>query len=112
MTTFQNGPAKGQALSLQRAPVFLRVVEKQGKWDALDQLEETPDPEEKIYVYLIVGNSGMYFMDGRGTDGRRRGWSCVMATYRFYEIQPEDSVMRENPAWQKWCHEEGKRLTL
>lgn len=43
MSNFIDGPAKGVHLSLRRSPMFLRAVcEPNGKWDALDQLTDTP----------------------------------------------------------------------
>lgn len=47
MTTFIDGPAKGQTLMLRRNPVYLIVTEENGKFDALDQLEDAPKPTEK-----------------------------------------------------------------
>jgi len=58
MTTFEDGPAKGQHLSLQRAPKFLRVVEDGGKWDALDQPTDEPRPGETLYAYRISSEVG------------------------------------------------------
>jgi hypothetical protein len=52
MSKILDGPAAGAFLSLGRSPYFLRVVRKPGgKWDALDQLDDTPEPDEEIHVY-------------------------------------------------------------
>jgi len=101
MATFKDGPAQGQKLMLKRAPIFLRVVEKDGKFDALDQLSDRPEPGEKIYAYKIIGEPTavhLYFGGGRG------GW-YAMAEYGFCKTQPTDSEMRTNEGWRKWCME-------
>jgi hypothetical protein len=101
MTTFQDGPAKGQTLLLKRAPRFLRVVEWHGKWDALDQLEDEPRPDEKIYAYEIIGETYMMHLN-RGRDG---GGFYAGATYKQFLPQPDDATMRDTNSWVKWCHE-------
>lgn len=57
MTRFEDGPAAGVNLSLRRAPMFLRVVQNNqtGEWDALDQLDDTPEKNETIFVYKVHG---------------------------------------------------------
>ena len=98
MTTFQDGPAKGQTLMLRRAARFLRVVEQGGKFDALDQISDKPQPLEKIYAYEIVGTAGMCHI--------RRTGGCgfyAMANYKLVEPQPSDAEMRETKAWHDWC---------
>ena len=59
MTTFVDGPAKGQRLRLKRAARFLRVTEANGEWDALDQLTDHPRTDEKLWAYEITGQPGM-----------------------------------------------------
>lgn len=98
MTTFQDGPAAGKHLSLHRAAMFLRVVEENGKFDALDQLDDTPKPTEKIYAYTIVGKPGMCHVNRGGG----RGGFYALATYRLCTKQPPDDVMRDSAAWEAW----------
>ena len=99
MTTFEDGPAKGQHLMLKCAARFLRVVEANGTWDALDQPTDTPRPEEKLYAYEIAGQPGMCHLNcGRG----RGGWYPI-ASYRFVKDQPPDAEMRSAEAWSRWC---------
>jgi len=99
MTTFQDGPAKGQHLMLRRCARFLRVVEANGKWDALDQLHDEPRPEETLYAYEIVGEPGMMHLNA----GRGRGGCYPIATYRLVANQPTDADMRTTEAWHAWC---------
>ena len=99
MTKFEDGPAKGQTLMLQRAPIFLRVVETDGKWDALDQVNDTPKHNEKIFAYLITERPGrchLYFGGGRG------GWYMI-ARYRVVAEQPTEAVMKSTTDWRAWC---------
>jgi len=53
MTTFLDGPAKGQRLMLKHSPKNLRVVEKGGKWDALDLPSDVPSPGETVHHYRL-----------------------------------------------------------
>lgn len=99
MTTFEDGPAKGQHLMLKRAARFLRVVEADGKWDALDHPDDTPNPNEKLYAYEITSQPGMCHIHRGGG----RGGFYPIATYRLVAYQPSDSDMRTVKCWQKWC---------
>ena len=101
MTFFEDGPAKGQNLMLKRAPRFLRIVEACGKWDALDQLDDKPEPREKIFAYERSGERGtVHINQGSG----RGGWYTI-AAYRVLADQPDDTVMRNNERWRQWCCE-------
>lgn len=100
MTHFEDGPAKDKTLMLKRAPRFLRVVDENGQFDALDQLDDAPRPDEKIYVYERVGKVGMIHIN---TGRKNQGGVFPMATYRFIENQPDDAVMRNRDQWQSYC---------
>lgn len=100
MISFRLGPAGGQQLSLARTPTYLRVViDTDGSIDALDQLEDTPEPSERIVVYKLNHSSGMRgFVCGRG--------GCVPlidAAYDYLLEQPEDREVRDTEAWRAWC---------
>jgi hypothetical protein len=103
MTRFEGGPAKGQTLMLRRAARFLRVTESalpesgKTKWDALDQLDDQPMPDEKLHAYEIVGQPVMAFIDGTKCRGR-----YAIATYRLVVPQPDDTSMRTTEAWHAW----------
>ena len=102
MTRFQDGPAVGQALMLHRAARFLRVtksiVSGVDKWDALDQLEDQPKPNETLFAYEIVNKPIMCHVNA----GRRTGF-YPMAKYKFVNPQPTDADMRTEEAWDAWC---------
>lgn len=102
MTTFKDGPAQGQRLMLRRAPIFLRVTSFT-VWDALDQPEDTPEPSENLFAYVLAGEPGHCHISTRGKDGRRGGGFYPIAEYRYVEQQPDDATMRDNAAWRKWC---------
>jgi hypothetical protein len=109
MISFADGPARGQVLSLSRAPKLLRVVECGGKWDALDQIDDEPEMLETIYVYRIDPASvGRGHVSLRGKGGRREGRWFIMATYHFIEEQPDDADMRDNAKWRDWTTEYAK----
>ncbi len=101
MTTFADGPAKGQNLSLQRAVKFLRVTEEGGKFDALDQPEDTPRPTEKLYAYRMARYDGMCHINRGGG----RGGFYALALYQMVEPQPFDTIMRDNQTWAEWCQQ-------
>jgi hypothetical protein len=100
MTTFTNGPAKGRHLMLKRTPIFLRVTEAGGKWDALNEPEDTPLPEEKLHAYRLAGMPGQCHVNISGG----RGGFFALAEYELVAIQPDDATMRDAAAWSRWCH--------
>lgn len=106
MTTFLNGPAKDQHLMLKRAPVFLRVTYACGKWDALDQLGDTPRAEEMLHCYRIEGEPGMCHINM----GSKGGGFYAIAQYKHVTAQPSDEQMRSQPQWEAWCQAEGTKL--
>ncbi len=105
MVTFVDGPAKGALLTLRRAPVFLRVVIDSGcKVDALDQVDDTPRPDEAVHVYRLAGEVGTSIVC-------RRGKGCqtsVSAEYRLNPSQPGTEVARDTGRWQEWCEKQSK----
>lgn len=92
---------------LKRAPRFLRVTHVPQiippKWDALDGLEDIPEPHEELFAYEVHGETGSCFMDGRGKDGKKWGGCYAIATYRVVPEQPDDATMRDAIAWRQWC---------
>jgi len=102
MTKFLDGPAAGQTLMLHRAPIFLRVVEQAGEFDALDQLEDEPRPGEKLYAYRRTGDAGYAFIDFGGKSKKASGCYPI-ASYSFIEPQPTQAEMSMYPTWAEWC---------
>lgn len=103
MTKCLDGPAAGQVLLLQRAPVFLRVVlDPAGKFDALDLLDDEPAANETIFVYRLVAHSrrSAHINMGRKGCGWYRG-----GDYRL-TVQPGDAITRDRAAWQSWTRAE------
>jgi hypothetical protein len=79
------------------------------EWDALDQIDDAPTVDEKLYAYQICGPIGTIFLDGKDKSGKRIGRSEIMATYRLVGNQPTDAEMRSTFGWKKWCKEEADR---
>ena len=103
MTSFKDGPAAGKSLLLKRSPQFLRVVEADGEFDALDLIEDRPRPRETCYAYELVEARGMMHLNMRDRKGKRCcGWYAV-ADYRLVEPQPEQAVMCDTAKWQAWA---------
>ena len=80
--------------------MFLRaVVSASGKKDVLDQPDDTPTPEEQVYIYRRLGESGFAII----TLARPR--RCVRTATGLYVHMPEAAgeAMRETAAWRSWC---------
>lgn len=107
MVTFIDGPAIGRRLNLRRTPVFLRVVvEADGRFDALDQLDDDPTPTETIYAYRLTGQPSRGIACTRGKGCR----TFVHAEYRLCEDQPIGSESRES--WSQWTEEQAVKQGL
>ena len=104
MTKFSDGPAAGVKLLLGRAPAYLRVTrDSAGKWDALDQIDDAPEPGETVIVYRKVSDDGTVHVDSQDERGRRRGAWYSMATYAVALVQPGDDITRDTTRWRAWC---------
>lgn len=99
MTKFQDGPAKGSTLMLKRTPIFLRVTEVLGVFDALNELDDVPRPEEKLYCYKFAVHRGNAHINA----GRGRSGFYPMVDYAICDRQPTDAQMRDNKSWAAWC---------
>lgn len=91
---FEDGPAKEAAcLMLERCPLYLRVVRSMdGKWDALDQLDDDPALGETIFIYKRCSQRAGHIK------GATRAQSGPMFMYQHTEdISPEG--MDDRDAW-------------
>ena len=93
-----DGPCKGDYL-VKRSPVFLRAVKKgTGETDLLDQVDDTPAADEKVFIYHAEGMIGTIHIHG---NKEVRGW-WAMAKYRFMpDVDGEE--LRDNTIWQDWA---------
>lgn len=98
MTRFLDGPAKGQTLMLKRAPVFLRVTNHGDRWDALDQLNDAPLPEERIFAYRATGPAGGVHINRYGG----KGGFYAACEYELCPAQPTDAEARDVGDWASW----------
>lgn len=100
MTSFIDGPAKGEHLSLKRAVKFLRaVVTAGGKWDALDQPTDEPREDEQCIAYRLHAYHGnCHIYAPRGGSG-----FYPIAEYTLCEEQPDQATMRDAVLWEAWC---------
>lgn len=96
--TFVDGPAKGQVLRPQRAPIMLRVVQDGGGvWDLLDALEDVPTESETIHVYRMLG-AGPAHVCNRG-----HGRSCYQLAQYVHVPDADGDALRETAAWRTWA---------
>lgn len=107
MITFADGPAKGAALELRRAPLFLRVVQSADGIDALDQLDDVARPEERIFVYVRTGQASRVHVCR--SPRRLSGW-FFSAEYRLHQTQPDDAILRDFDRWSSWVLETAAEL--
>lgn len=107
MVNFLDGPAGGVKLALRRIPILLRVVRAGRRWDALDQLDDEPEPRETIFVYRRADDVPIrkYFICSRGR-GKRESGLYWEASYRVLPEQPADDQVRSTEAWQTWAAEQ------
>lgn len=95
------------SIELARAPLYLRfvyrIVDGRPAWDALDQLDDHPSPDETI-IAARRGEKGTVHVDG-SKNGRR--FALWYTTYQYHEFteQPADDVMRDPAKWQAFCVE-------
>jgi hypothetical protein len=110
MIRFTDGPAANQRLMLRRAPLYLRVtfdtIKK--KWNAIDQLADTPAAGEAVFAYRRQGEPSVAMIDWT-EKGRRRGGCFSVATYAVVAEQPDDATMRDTKLWREWCYAQQKR---
>ena len=96
MLTLIDGPCQGSFM-VKRAPRYLRAVkDADGSTDVLDQVEDTPKPSEKVYVYRMEGNPGTIHLHG----GKSSGWWALASYYHLEALDGES--FRDNQAWQEW----------
>lgn len=99
MTKFLDGPAMGTTLMLKRVPKMLRVTEVNGVFDALNELNDEPHPDEKLHCYVMSQYLGSVHVNR----GKGKGGFYQMAEYKLRQQQPTDAEMRDNKAWGDWC---------
>src|SRR4051812_5915190 len=100
MLYFFDGPAAGVFLSCAQAPLFLRVVGGlAGHFDALDLVDDEPEPCETIHVYVKVSDDGSFHVRYRDLQERPGGHWEPCASYRHFEMQPYDATARNQSAW-------------
>jgi len=103
MTTFLDGEAKDQKMELRRCPLLLRVtIGPDGKFDALDELDDAPEDNERIIVYRRMEKPlPIHVLHSGG-----RGQWLKLARYRLSPAQPAEFQARDQESWQQWCREQ------
>lgn len=115
MIRFHDGPADGATLDLKRCPVLLRATFEQtlcgaDGFDALDQVDDEPRPDEQIAVYLLRARpTTAHVLYSKPRGGRRGAW-LLTADYDYYGVQADDAVLRDNERWRAWCREQAEVL--
>lgn len=111
MSRFIDGPAEGIDLQLRRAPLLLRAVKSPlGKWDALDQLDDVPRADERIYVYQADPETLVRWHQRCSGKNRAASGFYEACEYRFLHDQPADDVLRDPAKWAAWMTERGQQI--
>lgn len=110
MIRLLDGPGAANTIRLRRAPIYLRITFDGEMWDGLDQLDDTPRANEKVFAYIKVADHGNVHVCGQDPKTRKRwgGW-YHHAEYRVIAPQPDDATMRDNERWREWTHAEHAR---
>lgn len=83
---------------LKRTPIFLRVTEKFGRFDALNEPMDTPEPGETLHAYIMAEHVGNCHINIRGG----RGGFYPVVNYRHLSNQPDQATMKSSEAWAGW----------
>jgi hypothetical protein len=79
--------------------MFLRAVQNgKGENDLLDQVNDLPAKDEKVFVYQMEGNPGTIHIHG---EKGIQGW-WALARYRYLPAI-DGEKFRENTIWQEWA---------
>lgn len=101
----------GTALMIRRAPPLLRFVvtgDDSRTLDALDQLDDTPKPGERVIVARREKEATPCHMKFGGKAKGNSGW-YLMVKYTSVADPPPDAVVRDTERWRDWCRERAKR---
>lgn len=103
MVKIIDGPAAGARMLLKRAPKYLRIViDQENKVDALDQKDDEPSANERVYAYIMI--EGTYF-SGFVCGSTIASGFFVSAEYSICKEQPDDSTLRNLSKWEKWVED-------
>lgn len=97
-----NWAAQSVYLQLARVPLFLRFTVIGKTWDALDQVDDQPNPGEELIAAKLSGRGTVHI--DRTVKGKRVGEWIPTADYDPCEEQPSQDVMRSTVLWREWCH--------
>lgn len=101
-----NFPLFRGSLSLRRVPKYLRFTCRgigscSRQWDALDQLDDEPEPGEKLFAAVLASQSSVHL--DRTVRGRRVGEWIPTASYDLVPNPPAQEILRDRAQWQQWC---------
>lgn len=99
MTRLLDGPGAGLTFDLRSAPTFLRAVQSPLKWDALDQPDDTPAPDEHVHVYRQVEGT---WTQVHVRAARRSASGCWEAADYVHVPDAPVEELRDNARWRAW----------
>jgi hypothetical protein len=96
-------------LLLARDPRYLRFTMKGNDpktLDALDQLDDTPEPGERVFAAARGESFSAHVLRGSKPKGGgpRGSWERYVS-YKVLEVQPPEDVLRDTAKWREWCFE-------
>lgn len=107
MISLLDGPAQGHYMA-RRAPLYLRAVVDEArpgltggpKGDVLDQLDDTPTPTEKVYVYQRIGAVQQVHLNFGGRNPATGFYPNAQYTHL---PNVDGEALRDNNVWRTWC---------
>lgn len=110
MSRFSGGLAHGVTIDMRRAPLLLRVVmDLTGRFDALDQPEDTPNRTETIVLYRLKCKPVGAHICIRGKNRAAGGW-WEYGDYELAPLQPSDEILRDSAKYGEWCDANAEAL--
>lgn len=98
-------PLFRETLELQRTPIYLRFVmtTKCGrtKWDALDQLHDSPREGEIIYAAERDDPTSIHI--DKDENGKVQGYWVSVFNYNLLDEQPDKDILRDNTKWREFA---------
>lgn len=109
---FVDGPAAGIQIPLRRRPILLRIVHSPAAgWDGLDQLDDSPAPEERVFLYWRKQEGQWCHVDGRDAKtGKRFGRTEWIVDFFHVSDGPTEEILRDNGKYRDWCEENKGRF--
>ena len=83
---------------------IIRVVDSKGETDVLDQIEDTSNENEVVYIYKRQGSAGTAHVRGARN---LSGWYAIGEYVWMPAVNGQE--LRDNPTWQQWATSQAEK---